>query len=199
MISLATDLGVLRSFKEGQQFWTFGHTIHGIYHIARKDALYVWLSYYADGDFENNLTGIARSPSTVPPQIAYTNKSELEFRQFSLGYRRFLKGDYEDQSSYNIYGYVGLGILFPKVTNSQSPVVDTSLYAIPVQDGEGAFKRLTLDLGLGFELPLGNTLFLYAEGRTWLPTTDYPSKYLYVNNEAPICGMINIGLRILFD
>jgi len=31
-----------------------------------------------------------------------------------------------------------------------------------------------------------------------VPATDYPSKYLYVNDDSPLVGMFNLGVRILF-
>ena len=198
-ISMTTDLGVMRSFKEGQKFWSFGHTIQAQFHVSRKDAIYVWLSYYLDGDFENNLTATAKSPTTTPQDIAYTNEAEMGLKQFSVGYKRYLKGDYANSNSNNVYGYAGLGILFGISRNEITTSLDTSLYFLRVEVGEEPFKRLTLDLGLGIEFPVGNSMFIYGEGRAWLPTTDFPSKYLYVNRDAPIMGMINVGLRVLFD
>ena len=72
------------------------------------------------------------------------------------------------------------------------------VYQVPVRIGKANFKRLTLDLGLGWETPLGADIFIYAEGRAWIPTTDYPSKYIFINDNAPLVGMINTGIRILF-
>jgi hypothetical protein len=161
--------------------------------------MYFWLSYYIDGKFENNLEAFAKAPTTIPAQIKFTNNAAMRLRQFSVGWKRYLKGSYDNEKTYNYYGYAGWGILFGKMINEFDPLIDTSLYVVPISDGEGSFKRLTFDLGLGFETHLGNALFLYAEGRVWLPTTDFPSKYLYVNREAPIMGMANVGLRILFD
>lgn len=197
--SIATDLGVMRSFKKEQRFFTFGHTIQGQFHLTAKDAVYAWLSYYANGKFKNDLTAVARSGSTIPTEIDYTNKAEMRFRQFSIGWKKYLKGNYEIEEGYNIYGYAGLGIVFGRMQNNHSVVIDTALYDLPVQSGERPFKRLTLDLGLGWEVPIGNAVYIYTEGRAWIPTTDYPSKYLYVNRNAPLTGMINAGVRILFD
>lgn len=85
-----------------------------------------------------------------------------------------------------------------RVINSHTPSVDTSMYNVPVKPGKANFKRLTLDLGLGWEEPLGADIFLYVEGRVWLPTTDYPSTFIFVNNNAPLTGMVNAGFRVLF-
>jgi hypothetical protein len=197
--SIATDLGVLRSFKKEQRFLTFGHTIQGQFHLTSKDAFYVWLSYYANGKFKNDVTAVAKSGATIPAEIDYTNKAEMRFRQFSVGWKKYLKGNYAIEEGYNIYGYAGLGIVFGRSINNHSVAIDTALYDLPVLSGERAFKRLTLDLGVGWEVPIGNAIFIYAEGRAWIPTTDYPSKYLYVNNNAPVTGMFNVGMRILFD
>ena len=198
-LSLATDVGVLHSFKKGQRFFTFGHTIQAQVHFTKKDALYFWLSYYIDGKFENKLEAFAKAPATVPQQIKFTNNAAMRLRQFSVGWKRYLKGSYDNEKTYNYYGYAGWGILFGKMINEFKPAIDTALYVVPISDGEGSFKRLTIDLGLGMETHLGNAWYLYGEGRVWLTTSDFPSKYLYVNNDAPIMGMLNVGLRILFD
>lgn len=196
---MATDLGAMRSFKKEQRFFSFGHTVQGQFHLTAKDAVYFWLSYYANGKFKNDLTAVARSGSTIPAEINYTNKAEMRLRQFSAGWKKYLKGNYAIEEGYNIYGYAGFGIVFGRMENNHSVVIDTSLYDLPVLSGKRPFKRLTLDLGLGWEVPVGNALFLYAEGRAWIPTTDYPSKYLYVNRNAPVIGMLNFGMRVLFD
>ena len=65
-------------------------------------------------------------------------------------------------------------------------------------DGKANFKRLTVDLGLGWEKPLGADFYFYAEGRVWIPASDYPSKHIFINNNAPVAAMVNIGLRLLF-
>ncbi len=197
--SVATDLGVLRNFRNDQQFIAFGHTIQGQFHVAPKDAFYLWVCYYTNGKFDNDVTATAKLPATLPQEIDYTNKASMRLRQFSVGYRRYLKGNYVNEQTYSLYAYAGLGLLFAKVVNTHSEIVDTALYNLPVLRGERAFKRLTLDLGMGIEYPIGNAMFLYTEGRAWIPTTDYPSKHLYVNSDAPLCVMFNFGLRILFD
>lgn len=197
--SVATDLGLIRSFKKEQRFLSFGHTVQAQFHLSDKDAVYVWASYYANGKFKNNVTAIARSGATSPSEINYTNNAEMRLRQFSIGWKKYLKGNYQIEQGYSIYGYAGLGVVFGRMENQHSVAIDTALYDLPVLSGKRPFKRLTLDLGLGAELPLGNALYLYAEGRTWIPTTDYPSKHLYRNRNAPVTGMINIGMRVLFD
>lgn len=120
--------------------------------------------------------------------------------QISLGWKYYLVGTNESETAWNLYGVAGFGLIFGKATNIYSIAVDTSLYNAPLQpvNGIGHFKRLTLDLGLGWEIPLAGDIYLYAEGKTWIPTTEYPSKYLFINNNAPLTGMVTAGLRILF-
>jgi hypothetical protein len=197
--SIATDLGVQRSFKEGQQFWAAGHTIQTHLHLAPKDGVYCWISYYSNGKFRNNLTAIAKSPLTTPQEFKYINQAILRFKQFSLGWKKYLKGAYNLEYGWSLYGYGGFGILFGDVNNRHSNVLDTTVYMVPVRTGKAKFKRLTLDLGLGYEVPFGGSIYFYAEGRAWIPTTSYPSKYIFANKNAPLVGMFNAGVRVLFD
>ena len=198
-LSIATDLGVPRSFKKDQRYWAIGQTINALFHFTPKDGVYVWFAYYTNGKFKNNLIATAKSPFTLPTKISYVNSAKIRVKHFSVGWRKYLMGTSDAEKKWNLYGYAGLGILTGRAENTHSVVIDTLAYNVPVRSGTGNFKRLTLDLGLGWELPLGGSFFLYAEGRAWIPTTDYPSKYLFVNDNAPLVGMVNVGLRILFD
>ena len=85
-----------------------------------------------------------------------------------------------------------------RIENTHSVTIDTSLYDLPVWRGKANFKRLTLDPGFGFEHYLGGDISIYAEARTWIPTTDYPSKYILKNKDAPWTAMISLGLRVFF-
>jgi len=85
-----------------------------------------------------------------------------------------------------------------RVNNVINRVIDTSAYKLPVSDGKGNFKRLTLDLGLGYEAPIGGDVYLYFEGRSLIPISNYPSEYLYINGYAPLTASAQLGLRILF-
>ncbi|HEX5651703.1 MAG TPA: hypothetical protein VFX58_01435 [Chitinophagaceae bacterium] len=196
--SIATDLDLQRNFSSGQSYWAFGHTIQGQFHLAMKDAVYVWLSYYTNGKFRNEVVATAKSPLTSPQQLRYTNQAKMGTRQFSIGWKKWLKGVYNAESSWNLYSYAGFGLLFGNVVNTHSIPIDTMDYLVPVRSGEGKFKRLTADLGLGIEIPLGAEIYLYTEARTWLPVSDYPSKYLFKNENAPVYGFFNAGIRILF-
>ena len=89
-------------------------------------------------------------------------------------------------------------MLLGRVINTHSPAIDTSLYDLSVKSGKANFKRLTLDLGLGWEADLGGNIYFYNEARVWVPTTDYPSKYIFINKDAPLVASLNFGIRILF-
>jgi hypothetical protein len=199
-LSIATDLSVLRSFKEGQRFWSFGQDIVAQWHVTSRDGPYTGLCFYRTGKFKNSLVATAKSPSTSPAEIAFTNKAEMKLHQFSVGWKHYLVGNFEAEIKWNVYAITGVGLLFGTSTNTYSTVIDTSLYYTPVQpvDGSGHFKRLTLDLGLGWEIPLSAAAFVYSEGKIWIPTTDYPSKFLLVNDKAPLVAVVGVGLRILF-
>jgi hypothetical protein len=45
---------------------------------------------------------------------------------------------------------------------------------------------------------LTTDIYLYVNGKVWIPTSDYPSKYLFVNDNAPLVGMLGFGIRVLF-
>jgi hypothetical protein len=196
--SIASDLGLQRSFKKGQQYWAGGHTIQGQFHFSAKDGAYVWASYYTNGKFSNDVTATAKSSATLPQRINYVNNALMRFKQISIGWKKYLKGSFNMEEGWSIYGYAGFGLILGRVENTHSVSIDTAVYHVPVRVGKANFKRLTLDLGLGWEIPLGADTYLYAEGRAWIPTSDYPSKYIFVNNNAPLVGMIDAGIRVLF-
>lgn len=197
--SLSTDFSVLRSFKQQQQYWAVGQTVTGHFHVSQKNEVYAWICYYGNGKFTNKLTATAKSAATSPQEIAYTNRASLSFRHISMGWKRYLIGASNTENEANFYAYAGLGLMLGKVINAHSLGIDSSEYLLPVMAGTGRFKRLTLDLGLGYELPVGGDVFLYLEGRALVPTTYYPSNYLFINKYAPFTASANIGLRILFD
>lgn len=197
--SLSTDAGVLRSFSKGQRFWAFGQTVSGNFHFTPQWTGYALVCYYTNGRFKNSFTATAKD-SAQPAQLAYTTRSLLRFRQLSLGFKYYLKGSYNNEESWNLYGLGGFGLLFGSVENFYSQAIDTSKYTVPQQSVEGSadFKRLTFDLGLGAEALLGASVYLYADVRTWIPASDFPSPYLY-NNNMPRNITVNGGIRVLFD
>lgn len=197
--SLSTDASVLRSVSEGQRFWAFGQTVAGSFHFDLRWTGYASVCYYTNGRFKNNFTATAKD-SAQPAQVGYASRSNLRYRQLSLGFKYYLKGSYNNEESWNLYGLGGFGLLFGSVENFFSQAIDTSKYVVPRQsvEGSGDFKRLTFDLGLGAEALLGASVYLYADLRTWVPASDFPSPYLY-NNNTPRNITVNGGIRVLFD
>jgi hypothetical protein len=198
--SVATDLTVLRNMNADQGFTALGQTLQVNIHLTSRESVYGSVSYYGGGKFSNTLTASAYDGATTPPSINYEAKSTVHYRNMSLGLKYFFKGAYSSQETWNIYGTAGFGILFGQAENTHSPYVDTAFYEKPQVsiEGSGRFKRLTFDLALGTETPIGSGIFLYAEARTWLRTSDYPSPYLY-NQKAPNVAILCGGLRILID
>ncbi|MCX8018895.1 MAG: hypothetical protein N2747_00205 [Chitinophagaceae bacterium] len=194
----ATDAGVQYNFSRQQRFVVLNHTLQAQLHINRRDALYVWLAYTTTGRFKNKLTASARSVSQSPQSLPFQNKSSMQFRHFSIGWKRYLKGTYDAERLISVYALAGFGILFGNIKNQHMPAVDTSLYAVPVLFGRSQFTRLTYDAGMGAETPLGTDAFLYGEIKCWLVADGYPSMYLVNNNRTPRMGMLNLGIRILF-
>jgi hypothetical protein len=197
--SLATDFSVQRNLKKEQQYWSIGQTVTGHFHITPKDGAYVWLAYYSNGKFSNDVTATAKSVLTNPQFINYRNNAAVRFKHISLGWKHYFTGNAQAEKLLNIYGYVGFGLMLGKVTNTHSVSIDTLNYQLPVFAGSANFKRLTLDLGLGGEYPLGGDLYFYLEGRLFAPTSDYPSKYILINNDAPFPFSANIGFRVLIN
>jgi len=199
-VSISTDISLQRNFKKEQRFWAFGQDVVVNWHFTPKGGAYASVTYYSNGKFKNSLSASAKSSTTLPQEIFFTNKAQVRLVQISLGWKRYLVGTNDAESKWNLYSITGFGLIFGEATNSYSTTIDTSLYNAPQQpiSGNGHFKRLTLDLGLGVEVPLGGDIYFYSEGKIWIPTTGYPSKYLFVNNNAPFAAMATAGLRILF-
>ena len=196
--SLATDLTGQTSFTNNQRYWAVGHTTNLLFHLSKKNGIYVWFCYFSDGKFNNNLTATAKQAGTLPQQVNYVNSARLRYKEFSVGWRHYFKGAPDAEKKWNLYGFAGLGLMLGRVNNTHSIGIDTAQYSVPVLSGKANFKRLTADLGLGVEFPIGNDFFLYGEGKVFIPTTDYPSPYLFVNDRAPFTDLASVGLRILF-
>lgn len=196
--SMATGLDLQRSFKKEQRFWTVGHTSIANFHITARDGIYVWFCYFVEGKFSNQLTATAKLPSTIPQQISYENDARLRFKHLSIGWKKYLKGSPVAEKGWNLYGNAGLGLMLGRVTNVHSVNIDTAAYSLPVLSGRANFKRLTLDLGLGAEVPIGSDLYFYGEAKALIPTTDYPSRYIFVNEKAPLTASLAAGLRLQF-
>ncbi len=123
----------------------------------------------------------------------------MRIKHISIGWKHYFKGSYNSEDHYNLYGYAGFGLLLGTIENTHSVNIDSAAYTIPVLKGKANFKRLTFDIGLGYEKPIGGDVYFYMEGRVLIPATGYPSNYLFVNDKAPLAGSFNAGLRLLFD
>lgn len=196
--SLATDFNIIRNFKNQQHFWAIGHNTNMQFHITNSDAVYIGFIYTSNGKFNNSLQATAKSSTTMPHEINYVNKGKMRSKEFSIGWKKYLKGKFDVVKGVNIYGTAGFGLLLGRIINTNSVVIDTANYDVPVKIGKANFKRLTFDLGLGAEVPLGADFYFYMEAKAWIPTTDYPSQYLFVNNNAPFVGVLCGGIRIVF-
>jgi hypothetical protein len=201
--SVATDGSLLRNLSSQQKFWAFGQTVQLNFYPSAdgKNAIYTWVSYYTTGKFKNNFTASAKDAVTNPQLIQYTAHTDLRYRHLSVGWKHYLIGAYNSENIWNVYGYAGFGLLLGKASNSFNKPVDSAVYIIQQPlEGSSAFKRLTFDAGLGTEFPLGTAVFVYTEARTWIPTSHYPSRYLYNDNyHIPAILAINVGLRVLIE
>ena len=199
-VSISTDLSLLRSFKKEQRFWAGGQSVVADWQFTPNAGVYASVCYYMLGNFKNTLVATAKSPATTPQQFSFSNSAQVRFKQISIGGKHYFKGTGDAEYGWSIYGKAGFGLLYGNAVNTYSSAIDTSLYNAPQRpvSGKGHFKRLTLDLGLGWEVPLGADAFFYTEGKVWIPTTEYPSEYLLVNNNAPLAGTLSAGVRILF-
>ena len=198
-VSVNTALSLLRSFKKEQRFWAIGQSTQLQLHFSPRDAGSLGFSYYTNGKFSNALEATAKSGATTPQQIAYVNAATMRLKELSIGWKHYLKGTCEQEETFNLYGYAGFGLVLGRIDNTHNIPIDTAGYSVPVRAGRANFKRLTVDLGLGAEVSLGAQIYFFTEGRAWIPTTDYPSPYLFVNSNAPVVGTLDVGIRILFD
>ena len=196
--SLATGLSGLRNFSPQQKFWALGQTLRADAHFSPKQSAYFWLDYYTEGKIRNNFTATAKSALTTPQQLRYTANGRLTYRQISLGLKHYFRGTFNAETGYSIYGLAGFGLLFAQVSNTNSPAADTSLYNVSVMQGEGSFRKLTFDVGLGGEVPIGGNFFVFADGRTWLPASSKTVPYLHNQKNVPLPFMLSAGMRILF-
>ena len=199
-ISIATDASILRSFSEGQKFWSFGQTVQGFFHMQPRGSFYAQVGYYTNGKSKNPLQATAKDIGTAPQRLDYTAYSSVRLRHISLGWQHYFVGAYNNEESWNLYGTVGFGLLAGRAENRYDQTIDTALYNVPQKAIAGSehFKRLTLDVSLGAEIMLGAGIYLYTDVRTWIPASDYPSPYLY-NNNLPRTGMVNGGIRVLLE
>jgi hypothetical protein len=199
--SLASDASVLRNLSPHQKFWSFGQTIQGMMHVTPKETGYLWVDYYSPGKFSNGFTATAKSSSVSPQQINYVVHGTWRPRQISIGWRHYYKGAFNNENGLNIYSIAGFGLLVSKVENIYNVPVDTSNYnrpSMPVE-GNGSFRRLTFDVGLGAEYAVGFDIYLYSDVRTWISASDAaPSPYFHDASKVPMPVIFNFGVRLLF-
>jgi hypothetical protein len=196
--SMATDLSVQHSFKKEQRFTVIGQTTYLHIHLTPKDGFYASFAYYSNGKFKNNLTATAKSGSTTPSQISYVNNANMRLKEFSMGWKKYLFGNAMTDKGINIYASAGFGLMLGRVENRHTVAIDTALYDVPVLTGRANFKRLSIDPGIGVDRYIGADIYIYAEGRVWIPTDGFPSRYIYINDRAPWTGMASLGLRVMF-
>lgn len=199
--SLATDVSVLHNFDGKQKFTVVGQSLIPQFHLDKRNTVYAWFTYHANGKYKSTLLASARSSSTQPQSISFVNQSEMRLRQFSVGIKRYFIGSFEKLENFSFYATGGFGLILGTASNSFSTFIDTSLYSVQnnVVHGSGDFKRLTFDITGGFDFPVAYEMFVYSEIRMHIPTTNYPNSYLLKNANAPFLGTINLGIRVLFN
>ena len=199
--SLATDISLLHNFDGGQKFTVLGQSLIPQWHFDKKNTVYAWFSYHANGKYNSTLIASAKSPGTQPQTISFTTQSEMRLRQLSLGIKKYFIGSFEKLENFSVYGGAGFGLMMGSASNNFSTFIDTSLYTIQdnVVHGGGDFKRLSFDITGGVDFPISYEIFIYTEIRMHIPTTSYPSSYLLKNSNAPFLGGINLGIRVLFN
>ncbi len=198
-VSVGTDIGLLRNFAKEQKFWSLGQTLVGNLHFAPKHSGYLLFTYFIPGKFSNEFTAVARDAATNPQQVQYRVNSSWALREFSVGYKYFFLGRFDAETGLNIYGQAGLGLMFAKAENNA--VLDTVLYAPAPRPliGSNKFNRLNLDLAIGGEVPLGGSIFIYSDLRTWINTSSYPSAVFHNEENATFPLMLHLGVRLLFS
>ena len=197
--SLATGVSGLRNFSPKQKFWAFGQTVQANAHFSPKQTAYAWLDYYSEGTFKNNFIAVAKSPLSSPAQLPFRATGRLTYRHFSLGLKHYFRGGYAAEKNINIYGLAGFGFLFARVRNQFAPQIDTALYAVPTMPtAQSTLRKLTFDAGVGAEMPLGGSFYVWADARTWLPASSKTSPFLHEQKNVPLPVMVSAGLRILF-
>lgn len=189
----------MRGLNKEQKFWAAGQTLTANFHLSPKNGIYVFFNYHINGKFQNDVTATAKSPVTTPQFIPYKNKAKLILTHLSTGWKRYIFGYFDRETKGNLYGYGGLGLMMGKVENTSTIQPDTANYTYPIETGRGRFKRLTMDVGLGYELPIGGDYYVFVDCRSHIPITDYPTPYLLVNGYSPVNISAFFGLRMLFN
>ena len=200
-LSVATDLSLLHNFDGKQKFTVIGQSLIPQWHFDKKNTLYAWFTYHSNGKYKSTLLASARSSSTQPQTISFSNQSEMRLRHFSLGVKKYIFGSFDKLENFSLYVAGGFGLIIGTASNTFSTFIDTALYTVQnnIVNGSGDFKRLTLDITGGIDFPVAYEIFVYSEIRLHIPTTNYPNSYLLKNSNAPFVGGINLGIRVLFN
>ncbi|MDQ6610456.1 MAG: hypothetical protein M3Y85_11620 [Bacteroidota bacterium] len=197
--SLVTGVSVLRNFSPQQKFWAIGQTVQGDFHFTAKESAYASLDFYGEGKFRNNFIATAKSTIISPQQLSYTATGHMLGRHISLGWKHYFTGSFKEERATAIYGQAGFGFLFAKLRNSFTIAVDTTLYNARPKEGESKIRKLSFDLGIGAEQPLGGNFYGFAEVNTWLPASSNTSPYLHNQRNVPLPVILSVGVRLLFD
>lgn len=198
--SVASDMSLQRNLDNTHPFLAIGQAIMGQLHLTGKSTLYGLFGIYTKGKYKTVLTAKARLPLTQPNSFVFTSRGMMRLRQLSVGYKRFISGQYDKPNHLNIYYTAGFGLIIGTVTNQFSPSVDTATYTTEknLREGTGDFRRLTADLCIGGEYNLANDIFFYTDFRLAIPTTNYPYDLLSENKGSPLPACLHFGIRILF-
>ena len=196
--SLTSDASIMRNLSPHQKFWAFGQTIQGQFHVTPKESVYIWMSYYSPGKFSNHFIAVAKGTGQQQDFIVH---GTWRPRQVSAGWKHYLKGAFNQESGWSLYGTAGFGLMVSKLENQFNIPVDTANYIYPTfpVSGNNSFRRLTFDLGLGVEYPIGSDIYLYTDVRTWISASDAPpSIYFHDTRNVPMPVIVSIGIRLLF-
>jgi len=198
--SILTDASLLRNLTKGQSFTTIGQSVQANFHFTKTETVYISAGYHVRGKYKNTLLATPKDTAGGVTPVSYVSSSSLAYRHFSIGWKHYFLGAFNNEESINVYSTAGFGLLAGRVENTFSFRPDTAFFVIPQQaiEGTGRFQRLTFDVSLGVEKSIAAAFFLYGELKTWLPASNFPSPYLY-NNHTPQVLLLNGGVRILFD
>lgn len=198
--SFVTSVGVLRNFSPHQQFTSIGQTVEGDLHITPRETFLIWINYAIPGRFKNQFQAPALDMSTMPVTTPYTVKGTWNLREFSLGWKHYFKGNFMQETGWNLFGTAGLGILVASVKNTYVTKLDTVLYKALWKPEIGAhhFRKLTADLAIGMEIPIGGDFSVTGDLRVMLPASSTATNYTHYDEKVPLTVFANLGIRILF-
>ncbi|HEX6332600.1 MAG TPA: hypothetical protein VFZ78_00150 [Flavisolibacter sp.] len=198
--SIATDVAAMRNFSAAQQFTTLGQNVSGQYFFGNTTGAYVQIGYFLPGKFDNDFIATARPGSPAPATRKYNVSGSWRFRQVSAGLKQFVSGRHDAEAGKSFYILGGFGLLLSRAENTLSSDISQADYELAKTPALGThdFTRLTLDAGLGIEIPLSIGFFFYTELKTWIPMSDYPSDALHRDSRVPYPVIAAAGLRLQF-